>query len=63
MLLRQLKELLGGLGRYRTSGGRTATVAHDQPSLRTETQITLRPAARFLSSGTADFRGVNRERV
>jgi hypothetical protein len=39
MLLRPLKELLGGLGRHRTSGGRTATVAHDQPSLRTETLL------------------------
>jgi len=37
MLLGLLKELLGGLGRHRTSGGRTATVGHDQPSLRTET--------------------------
>src|SRR5262245_49523918 len=61
MLLGQLKETLGGLGRHRTSGGRTATLGHDQPSLRTETQTTLHPAARFLSSGTADFRGANRE--
>src|SRR5262245_22737448 len=38
MLLGQLKELLGGLGRYRTSSGRTGTLDHDQPSLRTETR-------------------------
>src|SRR5262245_47367135 len=28
MLLGQLKETLGGLGRHRTSSGRTATVSH-----------------------------------
>ena len=36
VLLGLLKELVGGLGRHRTSGGRTATVGHDKPSLRTE---------------------------
>src|SRR5262245_32789469 len=30
MLLGQLEELRGGLGWHRTSGGRTATVGHDQ---------------------------------
>jgi hypothetical protein len=38
MLLGQLKETVGGLGRHRTSSGRTATLGHDQPSLRTETR-------------------------
>jgi hypothetical protein len=28
MLLGQPKELIGGLGRHRTSSGRTATVGH-----------------------------------
>jgi hypothetical protein len=37
MLPGQLKELLGCLGRHRTSSGRTPTVSPDQPSLRTET--------------------------
>ena len=36
VLLGLLKELVGGLGRHRTSGRRTATVRHDKPSLRTE---------------------------
>ena len=31
MLLGQLKELLGGLGRHRTNSGRTATVGHNRP--------------------------------
>jgi hypothetical protein len=34
MLLALIEELLGGLGW--TSRGRTATVCHDEPSLRTE---------------------------
>src|SRR5262249_47381632 len=38
MLLGQLKETVGALGRHRTSSGRTATLGHDQPSLRTETR-------------------------
>jgi len=36
MLLGQLKETLGGLGRHRTSSGRTAMLGHDQPSPGTE---------------------------
>ena len=32
MLLGQLKETVGGLGRHRTSSGRMATLDHDQPS-------------------------------
>src|SRR5262245_19754684 len=47
MLLGQLKETLGGLGRHRTSSGRTAMLGHDQPSLRTETRY-VTSAARFL---------------
>src|SRR5262249_27496901 len=48
MLLGQLKELFASLGLHQTSCSRTATVGHDQPSLRAETKATLRPAARFL---------------
>src|SRR5215467_4144472 len=36
VLLGLLKELLGGLGRRRTSGRKTAAVGHDKPSLRAE---------------------------
>src|SRR5262249_16174469 len=36
MLLGQLKETLGGLGRHQTSSGRTAMLGHDQPSPGTE---------------------------
>src|SRR5262249_799248 len=39
MLLGPLKELLASLGLHQTSCSRTATVGHDQPSLRTETKI------------------------
>src|SRR5215467_6847447 len=35
MLLGQLKETLGGLGRHQTSSGRTAMLGHDQPSTMT----------------------------
>ena len=41
ILLGPLKELFASLGLHQTSCSRTATVAHDQPS--------LRPAARFHS--------------
>jgi hypothetical protein len=37
MLLGQLKELLGGLGRRRTNSGRAAMVGHDQPSMQFRT--------------------------
>jgi len=47
MLLGQLKELLGGLGRHRTNSGRTTTIGHNQPSLCTETK-NVAPAAGFL---------------
>jgi hypothetical protein len=38
MLLGPLKELFASLGLHQTSCSRTATVGHDQPSLRTETK-------------------------
>src|SRR5262249_50013550 len=54
MLLGQLKEALGGLGRHRTSSGRTGTLGHDQPSLRLDN---VTSAARFLFFWGRIFRG------
>src|SRR5215510_11727135 len=53
MLLGQLKETLGGLGRHRTNSGRTATVGHDHPSLCVLRLKTLRASRRvpFLLDG------------
>ena len=62
VLLGLLKELLAGLGRHRTSSGRTATVGHDQPSLHPETDNVAPAAGVPFLPGAASPGGLRRVR-